>query len=157
TANVLNISRWRAIRGILCPYNGWHEQNDEERKYRYDTHDASFLFAAKFKGETLTLYKIFHSFVGCDFTVANADDPVGVLRDVALVGYKDDRIAFGMKLVEELHDFDTGLGIQIPGWFVGEDDRGVVDQCTGNGHTLPLSTGKFIRFVVHAIRQFDQL
>ena len=39
--------------------------------------------------------------------VADADDAVGVVRDVALVGDEDDRVAFGVKLVEELHDLDA--------------------------------------------------
>jgi hypothetical protein len=43
-------------------------------------------------------------------------------------------------------------------WFVGEDDFWLVNECTGNAHTLTLATGKFVgqpmKFIFQA--QFDK-
>src|SRR5215831_18974038 len=50
-------------------------------------------------------------FIRRDLAVTDADDAVRVLGDVAFVGDENDGIAFGMKLIEELHDLDSRLRI----------------------------------------------
>ena len=44
--------------------------------------------------------------------------------------------------LQNLHNLHAGLRIQCAGRLVGKDDLRVIYQCTGNGNTLHLSTGK---------------
>ena len=80
----------------------------------------------------------------------------GVLGDVVLVGHQDDGVAFGVQTIEQRHDLVAGLGVEIAGRFVGEDDGGLVDQSAGDGHALALSAGEFVGLVVHAVGQADR-
>ena len=52
-------------------------------------------------------------------------------------------------------DFLLGLAVQVAGRFVGKEDRRIVHQGAGNGHTLLLAAGKFGRFVGETLRQPD--
>ena len=45
--------------------------------------------------------------------------------------------------LQNLHDLHAGLRVQSAGWFVSQNDVGVVDQRTGDGHTLHLTAGHF--------------
>ena len=45
-----------------------------------------------------------------------------VLGDVGLVGDQHDGVAPGVQCVEERHDLDAGLGVEVAGGLVGEDD-----------------------------------
>src|ERR1700722_2335130 len=82
--------------------------------------------------------------VAGDDTVADSDNAVGVLGDIWLVGYDDDRVAVGMEVVEESHDLVAGLGVQVSGGLVGQDDRGLVDQGAGDGDALALAARELI-------------
>src|ERR1041385_8168820 len=73
------------------------------------------------------------------------------LRDIVLVRDQNNRVPLRLQTVEKGRDFITSLGVQVAGRFVGENDRWTVYQCSGNGHTLPLSTGEFIWLVHHAL------
>ena len=46
--------------------------------------------------------------------------------------------SFKVSLLEEGHYLLTGLRIDCAGWLVGEKERGVVDEGTGDGHPLAL-------------------
>ena len=48
---------------------------------------------------------------------------------------------------EKRHDFFAGFGIEVAGRLVGENDRGIVDQCAGDGDPLALAAGEFVRLV----------
>ena len=48
-----------------------------------------------------------------------------------------------------------GFGIEIAGGLVGEDERRVVGQHPGQGHTLLLADAQFARLVVQAVGQSD--
>jgi hypothetical protein len=80
---------------------------------------------------------------------------VGVFGDVGLVGDEDDGVALGLEIVEEGHDLDAGLGVEVAGGLVGEDDGGVVDQGAGDGDALALSAGELVGLVVHAGFEVD--
>ena len=58
-------------------------------------------------------------------------------------------------VIEESHDFDAGLGIEVAGGLVGQDDGGAVDQGAGDGHALALAAGELIGLVIHALAQAD--
>ena len=81
---------------------------------------------------------ILHGFIGRDLSVANADHAVGVLRDVAFVRDENDCVSFRLKPVEELHDFDARLRIQISSRLIGKDDGRVIHQRPCNGDALAL-------------------
>ena len=57
------------------------------------------------------------------------------------MGDDDDGAAFGVDGLEEIGDFFLGLGIELAGGFVGEDDVGGVDQGAGDGDALFLAAG----------------
>ena len=41
-------------------------------------------------------------------------------------------------LTEETQHFGPSTGVEVSGWFIGEDDLGTTDQCPGRGHPLLL-------------------
>ena len=52
---------------------------------------------------------------------------------------------------EEFQDFFTGLGVEVAGGLIREQDGGIIDEGPGNGHPLLLSAGELRGFVVQAI------
>ena len=44
------------------------------------------------------------------------------IGDIPLMRHQDDRVALRMQLVEEFHDFNPGLRIEISRGLVGEDE-----------------------------------
>ncbi len=58
-------------------------------------------------------------------------------------------------VVEQRHDLDAGLGVEVAGRFVGQDDGGPVDQGAGDGDALALTAGELVGLVVHACFQAD--
>jgi hypothetical protein len=49
------------------------------------------------------------------------------------VGDHDDGQPLGVQLVEEVHNFGTGLAVQGASRLVGQQDTGLVDQRPGDG------------------------
>ena len=60
---------------------------------------------------------------------------------------KYNRISLPVELVKKLHDFITGLCIQITRRFISKNNRRPIYNGPGNGNTLTLSPGKLIRLV----------
>ena len=92
-----------------------------------------------------------------DDTVPDGDDAVSEFGDVGLVGDEDDGVAAGMKIVEERHDLVAGLGVEVSGRLVRQDDGGIVDQGASDGDALALAAGEFVGFVQHARAEADAL
>ncbi len=67
------------------------------------------------------------SFVLVDPAVADFNDAVGAGGNVSLVSDKNDRVAVGVETVEQSHNLDPGMGVEVPGRFIGEEDRRTVD------------------------------
>ena len=84
--------------------------------------------------------------------VADRNHAVGVGRDVGFVCDHDDGVAAFMETREQRHDLDAGLRIEIPGGFIGEQNRWIVHQRSRNGDALALTAGQLVRLVVHAMR-----
>src|SRR6202035_4754819 len=101
-------------------------------------------------GDVIGIANALGGFVAEDLAVFDVDHAVGVFGDIGLVGYEDDGIAFFVEAVEEGHDLDAGLGVEVAGGLVGEDDGGVVDQGAGDGDALALTAGELVGLVVHA-------
>ena len=96
-------------------------------------------------------HSIFNPLIRSNFPIADADDTVGVIGDVTLVSDQNDRVSFRAKLIEKFHDLDTGLGIEVSGRLVCENDRRMVDERACDRDTLALAPRKFIRFMVHPV------
>ena len=54
---------------------------------------------------------------------------------------------------EEVEDLLAGLGVQVAGGLVGQQQGRVVDQGPGDGHPLLLAAGELGRLVVQAVPQ----
>src|SRR5690242_3749285 len=68
-----------------------------------------------------------------DLSVPHAQDAVGPRADGRVVGHEDERLPLlSVQADEEVHDLGRGLRIQVPGRFVGPDDRRVVHEGAGD-------------------------
>src|SRR5207247_1200838 len=63
--------------------------------------------------------------------------------------------ALTVQALEEGEDLEAGAGVQRARWLVGQDDRGVVDEGTGDGDPLLLPAGELARLVVLAVGEPD--
>src|ERR1041385_1607411 len=62
-------------------------------------------------------------------TIAKDDPPLGILRDVGLMGNQDDGDAFLLvQVLKQLHDFIAGFGIEVAGRLIGQNQRRPIDQ-----------------------------
>ena len=86
-----------------------------------------------------------------DLTVEEVDDAVGVAGVALGVGHHDDGGAFLMKFGQKVHHLLAVLRIQVTGGLVGEDELGVGDDGTGDGHTLLLTARELLREVLGAM------
>src|SRR4029077_19080141 len=94
--------------------------------------------------------------VSGDHTIFNVDHAMRELSDVVLVRDQYDGVSLLLKTVEQSNDFSAGLRVKIPGGFVGKNDGWTVHQRTGNRHPLPLSAGKLIWLMHHALAHADR-
>src|SRR5262245_17845658 len=124
----------------------WRAVTRRQRK-----RDASLRYSADEMNERLLL----HGLVRGDFSVTNENNAMGVLRNVVLVRDQNDGIALTVQIGEEGHDFFAGLGVEVAGRLVGENDRRRIDESACDGYALTLASGKFIGLVVHAVGEFD--
>ena len=75
-----------------------------------------------------------------DAAVGQEHNPVGVGGRSGVVGDHDDRLTeFGHGVGHEGEDLAPRSGIEVSGWFVGEDDLGPARQRSGYGHSLLLA------------------
>ena len=51
-------------------------------------------------------------------------------------------------ILEQSHDVAGGLRVEISRRLIGDDDLRIVEQGTGDGHTLLFSTGELVRHLV---------
>ena len=62
-------------------------------------------------------------------------------------------MALSVELLKHPDDLAASVGVQSAGGLVGEDDRRVAHQSTGNGHTLLLAAGELVGQVFELIPQ----
>ena len=93
-------------------------------------------------------------FFGFHHPIGDPDDPFGGPGDVGVMGDQNNGDAFlFVESPEKFQHFFTGLGVEVAGGLIGEQDGGIIDQGPGNGHPLLLPAGELRRFVVQAIPQ----
>lgn len=54
----------------------------------------------------------------------------------------DDGLALSVELCEEIHDLASRDGVEIPGWFIRENDFRIIEEGAGDGDALLLSSGE---------------
>jgi hypothetical protein len=59
--------------------------------------------------------------------------------DVGLVGDEHDGVAGGVEPLEDGHDLDPRLRVEVSGGLVREQDRRIVDERAGDGDALALT------------------
>jgi hypothetical protein len=50
-----------------------------------------------------------------------------MFSDMLFMGYHDDSLAFGMKLVKQFEDAFAGFTVQITGWLIGKQYARITD------------------------------
>ncbi len=69
---------------------------------------------------------------------------VGISGHFFIVGDDDESDAlFLVQLLQQGHHLRAGRAVQIAGWFIGQDERGVVNEGAGDSHPLLFATRKF--------------
>ena len=90
------------------------------------------------------------------FAVAKAN---GALRKRCHIGIVCDENKRGpsaaIQFKHDLNDRAARLGIQIPGWLIGEKNLGPVDKCAGEGNALLFPARKLRWIVIDALGKAD--
>ena len=88
--------------------------------------------------------------------VAQEDDGVGPGGRLRLVGHHDHRLPQVVDAAaQDLQDLVGGVGVQVAGGLVGEDDRRLAHERPGAGHALDLTAGELGRPVGQALPEAD--
>ncbi len=93
--------------------------------------------------------------VGDDAAVADLDDALRLLGDLALVRDQHDGVAGCGELGEQLHDLGAAPAVERAGGLVGEDDAAAVHQRARDRHALLLAAGELAGAVVDAFAQAE--
>ena len=92
--------------------------------------------------------------LGDDPAVAHADDAVAGLGNLVVVGDEQDRLTARVQASEELEHLVAALGVERAGRLVGEEQRRLVGERTGDREPLALPAGehagRFLRLVGEA-------
>ena len=76
---------------------------------------------------------------------------------LAVVRHHQDRRARAVDPVEELHDPDGRVGVEVPGRLVADEQRRVVDERARDRDALLLATGELVGQGVHLVREADHV
>ena len=88
----------------------------------------------------------------------HADDAIGVGDQVEVVRHHDDsQPVVAVQVAEQLDDLAAGVGVEVAGRLVGEQDARPVDQGPGDGGPLHLAAGQLARLVLEPVAQADAL
>jgi len=88
--------------------------------------------------------------VGGDVTVDESDDAVAITRETLVVCDHDDGGTLLVEAGEDGHDLFAGVGVEVTGGFVGEDEFGSVGQGACDGDALDLSAREFAGAVIES-------
>src|ERR687897_931572 len=95
--------------------------------------------------------------VACDAAVLERDHaPAHLVDHFAVVRRHQDRRARAVDPVEELHDPDGRVGIEVPGGLVANEQRRGVDEGARDRDSLLLSPRELIRIRDALVRQADE-
>ena len=92
-----------------------------------------------------------------EMAVNELDAPVGLLRDVRIVGDHEDVVAGAVQFAEKTDDdFLVGF-VEITGGLVSEDELGLIDERASDGDALLFPAGKLRRQMREAMAEPDAL
>src|SRR5919201_747335 len=86
-----------------------------------------------------------------DHALAHLVDHLAVVRD------HEDRRPRAVDAVEELHDPDRGVGVEVPGRLVADEERRVVHEGTRDRDALLLAARELVGVRVHPVREPDEV
>src|SRR5688572_14888771 len=92
-----------------------------------------------------------------NFAIANLDPAGSDGGDFRIVRDEHDGAALSAKIPEKIQDRFAGVGIEIAGGFVGEDEFGIVDERAGDGDALLLAAGELAGAMFAAVFEADEL
>jgi hypothetical protein len=80
--------------------------------------------------------------------VNQRNQTIGTPGQSSVVGGDQERAALcGPQLFEKLDDGDSSGTVEVPGWFVGKDQLGIVRKSPGHPHPLAFPAGELGRIV----------
>src|SRR2546423_1373979 len=92
-----------------------------------------------------------------DLAALDLDDPAAhLVDDVGVVRDHDHRGTGAVDPVQEPHDLDRGVRVEVSGGLVGEQDQRPVDERPGHRDPLLLTTGELVRIPVLLAAEADQ-
>src|SRR4051794_9854594 len=95
--------------------------------------------------------------VADDAALAELDHaPAHLVHHLLVVGGHDDGRAGAVDPVDQLHDPDRGLGVEVAGGLVAEQERRVVDERAGDRYALLLTARELVGVAVQLGAQADQ-
>src|SRR5271169_1524697 len=83
--------------------------------------------------------RVGHWLVLPDPPVAEGQYPLGELRNVVLVGDEHDRQPALVQVLKDLEDLDRRAAVEVPGWFIRQQDGRTVHEGARNRHALLLA------------------
>ncbi len=86
-----------------------------------------------------------------DLTVAELNNALAVVGHTLIMRHHNDRQSAAVEIGNHLQNRRSGLGVEVPGGLIGEDDRRIGDQCTGDGRALLLASGELTGAVAHPV------
>src|SRR3954469_16734258 len=92
-----------------------------------------------------------------DFSIHERDPSLRACGDGGIVRDEDDRLVVRGQLFEDGDDVGAGFLIEVAGRLVGEDQRRIVDERSGDGDALALAAGELVRTMLGALLQTDAL
>src|SRR5260370_12156942 len=91
-----------------------------------------------------------------DHAVAQSHHALCEGRDVSLVSDQHDRPTLVVELAEKFHDFETRFGVEVPGWFIGQQNRRVGHQRAGDADALLLPARELVGEVAGSFQETDR-
>jgi hypothetical protein len=80
-------------------------------------------------------------FVFCDDTITHMNDSLRMYGSLRVMRYYHDGAASLMEGMEQIHNLFAGVGVEVARWLIGQDEHRIVDESTGDRHTLLLAAG----------------
>src|ERR1019366_6752968 len=96
------------------------------------------------------------SLIAADPTVTKLNAAFRELCDVRFVRHQHNGQAVIVQFLENVHDLDRGATVEITCGLVRQQDRRLVDQRTGDRHSLLLTTGQLRREMRDAVSESDE-
>src|SRR2546427_4082018 len=91
-----------------------------------------------------------------DPPVLEPDDAGAVVGHLLFVSNKNDRNpTLLFEPLEDLHHLDARTAVEVARWFIGQQDRGAVQERSRNGDALLLSARQLVGMVLGTVLQPD--